>query len=172
MEYRTRATFLGLPLIHVATGSLVDGRYRRGVARGWIAVGDLSCGVLVSLGGVAVGGVAVGGVSLGVVSIAGLALGVCAIGGGAIGIVACGGGALGLVAALGGLAVARDYALGGMAIAEHANDPAARELFEGAAFSWMTWLMAHSRWLLLLVLLPALPGLFRWLRPQGPDRST
>ena len=51
-EYRTRATLLGLPLIHVALGGpSVEGRYRRGVARGWIAVGDFSQGVLLSVGG-------------------------------------------------------------------------------------------------------------------------
>ena len=74
MTYKTRRTLAGLPLIHVATGQVVDGRYRRGIARGWIAVGDVSFGVLLSIGGAAFGGVALGGLGVGVLSIGGLAL--------------------------------------------------------------------------------------------------
>jgi hypothetical protein len=55
MEYRSRVSFLGLPVIHVAVGGAVAGVYRRGVATGWIAVGDVAFGVLFSCGGVAVG---------------------------------------------------------------------------------------------------------------------
>jgi hypothetical protein len=32
LNYRSRATLLGLPLLHIARGSLVDGRLRPGVA--------------------------------------------------------------------------------------------------------------------------------------------
>src|SRR5688572_27674874 len=32
LDYRSRATLLGLPLLHIARGSLVDGRLRPGVA--------------------------------------------------------------------------------------------------------------------------------------------
>ncbi len=45
MTMKSSIQLLGLPLVHVATGQLVDGRYRRGVARGWIAVGDVAFGV-------------------------------------------------------------------------------------------------------------------------------
>jgi hypothetical protein len=41
-------------LIHVATGQLEAGRYRRGVARGWIAIGDVAIGGLLAVGGAAV----------------------------------------------------------------------------------------------------------------------
>jgi hypothetical protein len=44
MTMKSSIQLLGLPLVHVTTGQLVDGRYRRGVARGWIAVGDVAFG--------------------------------------------------------------------------------------------------------------------------------
>ncbi len=86
-EYKSKVMLLGLPLIHVASGRGPDNRRR--VAKGWIAFGDIACGVLF-----AAGGIAVGGLSLGVVSLAGLALGVFAFGGGAAGVWAVGGLAL------------------------------------------------------------------------------
>lgn len=107
-EYRSKAEFLGLPLVHIAQG--IDpqtGRPR--VARGIIAVGNLAFGVL------AVGGMAVGGISLG-----GLGLGILAVGGIAVGGIAFGGLAAALYLAVGGLAVSATYAIGGMAIAPHA----------------------------------------------------
>jgi len=172
MNYRTKRTLFGLPLVHIATGRIEQGHYRRGVACGWIAIGDMSFGVIVSLGGLAVGGIAVGGLALGVLSLAGLALGVYALGGGAIGVAACGGGALAWEAALGGLAVAQSYAEGGLAIAKHANDPVASDFFKHSSFfSGAGWLLNHSRWLLLLALLPAIQGVLRWLtqRRKNPD---
>src|SRR5262245_60795418 len=57
MEYRSSASLLGLPLVHIATGAVVDGRYRRGVATAWFAVGDIAIGMLFACGGVALGGV-------------------------------------------------------------------------------------------------------------------
>ena len=92
-EWKSQATFLGWPLIHIAFGR----NPRTGeqlVAKGVIAVGD-----------VAVGGLAVGGMSAGIVSIGGLAIGLNALGG-------C---AAGLQVALGGVALG-GFALGGAAI--------------------------------------------------------
>ncbi len=173
MNYRTRGALFGLPLVHIATGRIEQGRYTRGVARGWIAVGDISFGVIVSLGGLAVGGIAIGGLGVGVLSLAGLALGVYALGGGAIGVTACGGGALAWEAALGGLAVARNYAEGGLAIARHANDQVASEFFQRSSFvSGSEWLLAHSQWFLLLALLPAIQGVRRWLKQRKQDPHT
>lgn len=162
MERRSRITILGLPLLHVATSRIVDGRYRRGIARGWIAVGDVSFGVLISVGGVAVGGIALGGLALGIVPIAGLAVGIYALGGGAIGVCAAGGAAIAWSAALGGLAIARDVALGGAAIAAHANDDAARAYFDASPFfPYAEFLMRHARWLILLTFLPTIAHLLR-----------
>jgi zinc protease len=127
MEYRSSASFLGLPLVHVATGTLVEGRYRRGVATAWFAVGDIAIGVFVAFGGVALGGISVGGAAMGLLPIGGLALGLLAVGGFAVGIVAVGGAAVAWYAAIGGLAVARDYAIGGVASAEKLISPRSSE---------------------------------------------
>ncbi|HET9233814.1 MAG TPA: hypothetical protein VFP10_06720 [Candidatus Eisenbacteria bacterium] len=123
VRYRTEFEIWGLPLVDVRMGEVVDGQYRRGIARGWIAVGDIAFGVLGALGGVAVGGVAVGGLSLGAVALGGLALGGLALGGGAIGVWALGGAAIALELAVGGFAMSRDVAVGGLALAPHANPP-------------------------------------------------
>jgi hypothetical protein len=125
MEYRSKASFLGLPLVHVATGALMDGRYRRGIAKGWIAIGDLAFGVLFACGGIALGGITLAGGALGMLSIGGVAFGFCAVGGLSVGVVALGGAAVGWYAAAGGLAVAHDYAAGGFALARNVIHPQA-----------------------------------------------
>ena len=107
VHYRTQFEIWGLPLVDVRVGEVVNGRYRRGVAKGWIAIGD----------------VAFGGLSLGALALGGLAIGGCAFGGAAIGVCAIGGAAIALKLALGGLAISGDVALGGVAIAPHANLP-------------------------------------------------
>jgi hypothetical protein len=122
MEYRSSVSLLGLPLVHVATGALVNGQYRRGVEMGWIAVGDIALGVLFACGGIAVGAISLGGAALGLLPMGGFALGLFAVGGlglgvVAVGVVAVGGAALAWYAAIGGLAVAHDYAIGGLALA-------------------------------------------------------
>lgn len=155
MRYRSRFELLGLPLVDVATATVEDGRRRRGIACGWIAVGDVALG-LVSFGGVAVGGIALGGLALGGLGIAGVAVGVLALGGLAIGWLSMGGLALGIHAAIGGAAIARAFAVGGLALAEHANDPAARSYFEQGAARYGKAVMDHSRWFLLLLLIPVL----------------
>ena len=173
MEYRSPLSFLGLPLVHVATGRMVDGVPRRGIARGWIAIGDIAFG-LFSAGGLAAGGIAVGGLALGLVPIGGLALGGLAIGGLALGIVAVGGGAIAWHAALGGLAVARDYALGGAAFAAHANDALAQQYFrDNPLFAAAQWGTDYSQWLVLLAALPAVLVLLRRRRDTegGPRKD-
>jgi hypothetical protein len=127
VEYRSSASFLGLPLVHIATGALVHGRYRRGVATGWFAVGDIAIGVLFACGGVALGGISLGGAALGLVPIGGVAFGLLALGGLALGIVAVGGAALAWYAAIGGLAVAQHYAIGAVALARSVITPPTSE---------------------------------------------
>jgi hypothetical protein len=169
MEYRSRARLFGLPLLHVATGSLVDGRYHRGVARGWVAVGDVSFGLLLSIGGIAAGGIALGGISVGGLAIAGVALGLFSAGGLALGLGALGGAAVAWSAAEGGLAVARDFALGGVAFATHANDPVAREHFTGhPLFGPASLVLGHSIW---LVALPTGIGLIQLVLRAAARRS-
>ena len=159
MNYQSPVRFLGLPLVHVETGRLVEGSYRRGIAKGWLAVGDIAFGAL-AVGGVSAGGV--GGLSIGVLPVGGLALGIAAIGGLAIGILAVGGAALGWSGALGGVAVARDYAMGGAAAARHANDAAATSFFTTHPFFRIVEsLMDYSG---LLLFIPAIAGVVALLR--------
>lgn len=164
MNYKSPFALLGLPLIHIAAGKVENGRYRRGIAKGWIAVGDVSFGVVLSLGGVAFGGVAVGGLAVGVFSLGGLAVGCFALGGGAVGILASGGAAVAWQAANGGFAAAIEYAQGGEAFARHANDLVAGEYFENSRFfSLARWFARYSRWCSLLLALPIGQGLIhRW----------
>src|SRR5581483_2731394 len=116
MEYRSKASFLGLPLVHVATGGHSASRYRRGVASAWFAIGDIAMGVVFACGGIAIGDMSVGGVVIGILPFGGIALGLLAIGGLAFGIMALGGAAFASYAAVGGLALARNDAMGGCCI--------------------------------------------------------
>jgi hypothetical protein len=115
MEYQSRLRPFGLPLVHIAIGG--DGASRRGVAAGWIAIGDVALGVLFAFGGAAFGSVSLGGFAFGLVPIGGVALGLLALGGVGVGVVACGGAAVAVHLAVGGVAIARDYAIGGLALA-------------------------------------------------------
>ena len=169
MSHKSKIKIFGLPLIHVATGKIVDGRYKRGIAKGWIAIGDISFGILLSLGGVAFGGISFGGLAFGMIAIAGLAIGGFALGGLAIGVIAAGGLAIGifsfggcaiaLYSARGGAAIAKMYAEGGLAIARHANNEMAKEYFEfslifSALQPFFASLASFSRWFSLLFVIP------------------
>lgn len=170
-EYRTRATLFGLPLVHITFGGMQNGKFQGGQARGWIAIGNVSYGVLLSIGGVAFGGIAIGGVACGIVSLAGLAVGAIAMGGGAIGWMAAGGAAIAWHAAFGGLAIAVDYALGGLAVANQANTDAAKELLSNQPLlAGAKVMMEHSRWAMLLVLLPLIT-VWRRRKPSRQERG-
>jgi RNA polymerase sigma factor (sigma-70 family) len=152
-EYRSAATLLGLPLVHMRLGVPPPGA---GPARGWIAIGDVACGVLFAMGNITVGGISlgvvsagvltVGGVSIGVVPIASIAFGWLALGGAAYAQFAVGGLAMGLEGAAGGMAIANTFAAGGFAQALHANDEIARAMVQawlpGLTFPLMLLAMA------------------------------
>jgi hypothetical protein len=164
VDYKSKLKILGLPLIHITTGECDNkGVYRRGVAKGWIAMGDIAFGVLFSAGGGAIGGIAIGGGSLGIFSFGGVALGLFALGGLAIGYSAIGGCAIAYSAAYGGAAVALKYAVGGGAVAPEANTEMAKHFLSNSVFFKAgEAVMRHSRWFLLLVLIPiVLPVLIR-----------
>lgn len=142
-EYKSQWALLGLPLVHVRSGRPYGTKLRPAV--GWIAIGDVSIGVLVSIGGFAVGGISIGGFSLGLVALGGVSMGAfafaglafglwAATGGLAIGYLAHGGCALAWHAAEGGMAAARDFALGDSAYATHANDATARQAIGSLRF--------------------------------------
>jgi len=153
-EYRCPWTLLGLPLIDIRFG----GEAGKWVpARGWIACGNVACGILfafggvavgvVSIGGMAIGGVAIGGCAVGLLTFGGMAFGIFAFGGTALGYMACGGAVIAWQAACGGAAVAHNFALGGAALAQHTNDPAARAFVRNSA------LFSHARLLINLAIL-------------------
>jgi hypothetical protein len=169
-EYRSRWTLLGLPLLHIRMGRAPEERLVP--AKGWIAMGDVSFGVVLSMGGIAVGGIAMGGVSAGLVGFGGIVFGMLAMGGLAIGPLALGGAALGYLAmggyamawhaAQGGLAMAHNLAEGGMAYAQHANDEVASAFMsESPFFTYAIYLMRHSVWVFLLCWCPLLLVMWR-----------
>ncbi len=176
-EYRSRTTLLGLPLLHVRTAAPHE---NAGPALGWIAVGDRAVGVLFALGAMAAGGVSVGSVSVGVISVGGVSLGVLSLGGVALGLFAFGSLAVGLFAlgafalgwtgAAGAIAVAHDLALGGLAIAEHPNDAAARafaaEHHVGAVFYGLLAAV------FVLAVVPTAFLAWRTRRPDGPSPTS
>ena len=75
MNYKSSIRLLGLPLVHVAIGPPEGSPGVRGIAKGWIAVGDIAFGIAFALGGLAVGGLSVGGLSVGVLAVGGLSIG-------------------------------------------------------------------------------------------------
>jgi len=97
-EYKSKASMLGLPFIHINTG----GRYSNRVAKGIIAIGDVSMG-LISIGGVSLGVVSIGGIGLGIIGLGGVGIGILGLGGVGIGMQAFGGIAIGIQEAFGAI---------------------------------------------------------------------
>ena len=116
MNYKSSTRLLGLPLVRVAIGPPEGSPGVRGIAKGWIAVGDIAFGIVFALGGLAVAGLSVGGLSVGVLAIGGLSIGILAVAGLSIGIWAVGGLALSAFA-FGGGAIAVWAANGSLAVA-------------------------------------------------------
>jgi hypothetical protein len=176
VEYRSRYSFLGLPLVHLRVGTPIGEKMKPAI--GWIAVGDCAIG-LIALGGLAFGGlciggiagglVAIGGVSVGGFASGGMAIGGIADGGVAVGLIAMGADAFGWVAAQGVHAVAQDFALGKHAVAAHANDALARAWF--AAHEWFDFRTHYGKALLNLVWLPAVLLLIQYRRVWLPKRG-
>lgn len=151
VNYESRWRFLGLPLVAFACGGLDAGSHRSRTVRAWIAGGDLAISPLVAFGGVAIAPIALGGVTIGLISIGGCAFGGLALGGIAAGGCAFGPGALGWTAAAGGLAVARDYAVGGLVRAAEANTEVAKAWFGSQWFiEPVGFFFRHAFWVILL----------------------
>lgn len=136
-EYRSRRTWLGVPLVHIRFASPDEGD--RPVF-GWFAGGDRAYGLLFAWGGYAIAPFSIGAVSVGFIAVGSLSVGVISLGTAGVGLLAFGCMALGLKAygwlsALGwqtaqgsGFSIARIAAEGPMAFAQHANDPIARQI--------------------------------------------
>jgi len=160
-EYRSKLALFGLPLVHVR----FRGGLERGPVKAWIAVGDSAIGMIfaygavaiapISFGGLAVGLLTIGGFAIGLVTFGGFSLGPWAIGGMAAGWQAFGGCAIAWLGAQGGAAVAHDFAMGGVALARHANDAAAEAFFANSGFSRTVQVaIRYVGWLNLIFLFP------------------
>ena len=139
-EYRSKLAFFGLPLVHIR----IRGGLERGPVKAWIAAGDVAIGVIfafgavaiapLSLGGFGVGLLTLGGFAIGIGSLGGFSLGWWAIGGMAVGLQAVGACAIAWLGADGAVAVAHDFAAGGIALARHGNDAEAQAFFANSVF--------------------------------------
>ncbi|MCT4598978.1 MAG: hypothetical protein N4A50_14005 [Vallitalea sp.] len=112
-EYKSQKKIMGIPLIHI-------NRKPYGVAKGIIAIGNISIGII-SFGGISIGVISIGGVSLAILlGLGGVAISlVSAIGGLAIaGLVAIGGQAISNYISIGGSAISKEFAFGGYARAK------------------------------------------------------
>jgi RNA polymerase sigma factor (sigma-70 family) len=136
-HYRSRWSLCGVPLVHVRFASPDEGQ---GPVFGWIAGGDRAYGLLFAWGGWAIAPVSVGGFAAGFLAIGAVSLGVIGLGTVGVGLIAVGSIAVGLkayagISALGwfvarsnGFGIARVAADAPVALAEHANTPAALAL--------------------------------------------
>jgi RNA polymerase sigma factor (sigma-70 family) len=142
-EYRSRSSLFGLPLVHVRLGDRFD--LLRGPVKAWIAIGSShTVGVIFASGGIAVaplsfGGIAIGllpfgAISMGMFPIGAISFGVWAYGALAFGWQICCGCGVAWNAAMGGIAVAHDFALGGIAHAAQANTETAKQFFQQNLF--------------------------------------
>lgn len=112
-EYRSKTKVLGIPLVHIR---FAFGRNQLALAKGIIAIGNVSLGVI-SLGGISLGAFSFGGISLGLLALGGVSIGLVALGAVAIGLLAVGASAIGIYS-LGAAAVADKLAVGATAHAE------------------------------------------------------
>ena len=178
IEYRTKWTLLGLPLVHLRLGRK-HGEPIRPV-KAWFAVGDFALGVIGAFGACAIAPISLGACSLGLVSLGGLAagvacwggigLGVWAIGGCALGWNAYGGCAVGWEAVQGSLVAAHHYALGDVAVAQHVNDAAARAALKQSMFFQFT--RQAMKYAALLNLFWFLPLVMLWRKSRQMQRQS
>jgi RNA polymerase sigma factor (sigma-70 family) len=166
-EYRSQTNLLGLPLIHIR----LRGGRERGPVKAWIAAGDSAIGVIFAFGGMAIAPISFGGIVIGLLPLGGLAIGpvalggfslaVWSVGGIAIGWQAFGGCAIAWNAAVGGVALAHDFAMGGLGHAAQANNEAAQLAIQTWPFFQTAQTVSrYLPWINLLLLLP----LFLWWR--------
>jgi hypothetical protein len=110
----------------------------------WVVVANHAIGGLFAFGAIAVAPFSIGGITFGLLPFGGLALGIMPFGGMALGVLAFGGIVVGWQAvgfyaiawkaALGGVALAHDFALGGIAHAAQANNDFAKEFIDQNLF--------------------------------------
>jgi RNA polymerase sigma factor (sigma-70 family) len=173
-EYRSRLELFGLPLVHMRFNRSA---VQRTPVKAWIAAGDFAFGVLFAFGGVAIAPMSVGGIAIGLMPLGGAAVGLFVVGGFGLGAWVFGGFALGWQAfggcalawnaSMGGLAIARDFALGGVAHAAQANNEIASQFIKASSFFRKMEILSHYiAWLNLLWLIP-LTGWWRILAKRA-----
>jgi hypothetical protein len=118
------------------------------------------------MGALAIGLFALGGFGMGLFAFGGLAVGYAAMGGAAVGYVAFGGGAIGWLGASGGAVLARHFALGGGAIAQHANDQAAQAFMHDSVFFRYEWIVFNILIVISWLLPPAFSLYFKRRRER------
>jgi RNA polymerase sigma factor (sigma-70 family) len=159
-EYRSPWSLFGLPLIHIRTGDRFD--VLRGPVKAWIAIGSShAVGVLFASGGLAVAPISFGGIAIGILPFGAIALGLFplgaislgawAYGGFAIGWQVCCGAGFAWHAAVGGLAVARDFALGGIAHAAQANNKIAEQFVQQDLFFRISRVIQNHSFLMMML---------------------
>ncbi len=173
LEYRSKTTLFGLPLVHIARGFDPE-TGRPQIAKGIIAIGGRAKGV-VAIGGTATGVIALGGVSFGVFAYGGIACGLFSFGGLAVALLAAlGGGAVASISLGGG--AAGIYAFGGQGYGLHVldsvtRDPAAVRFFG----TWAEMLLTNMVWanmlslVLMMGVLMIVPAVV--LRRSGRDTA-
>lgn len=142
-EYKSRLNLCGFPLFHFQFGMSEQGD-KPAVA--WIASGPIARGVLFAWGGVAIAPISIGIVSVGIVTIGGIGFGILSVGTVALGIISFGASAFGFKAyaslsSLGwqgawsnGFSIAKEAAIGPIALAEHVNNADAAALLQLVLF--------------------------------------
>ena len=162
-EYKSKKTFLGIPVIHInvgrglysAKGIIAIGTIARGVisvgifSLGLISIGSLSLGLLMSMGGFSIGSISIGGVSIGVLALGGISVGILSIGGLSLG-----------KYAIGGVASATDIAIGGYARGHIAIGDTAK-----GEYVWenMSQLSNYDRKEIRETILREYPKIWRWI---------
>jgi hypothetical protein len=162
-EYRSRAEFLGLPLVHIRVGDRFSSL--RPPVKAWIALGQHAVGGFAAFGATAIAPIAIGGLAVGLFSLGGFVVGLTAFGGFALGVGAQGGIALGWQAtgfaaaawnaAVGLFALAHDYAFGHFAYAAQVNTTATQHIYDSSLiFRIFRFENRHSFWVNFLWIAP------------------
>jgi len=164
LDYCSKATLFGWPLVHIRIGDRFD--VLRGPVKAWIAVGGShAVGLLFAWGGIAVAPICLGGIAVGLVPFGAVAVGLIsfgaisaggwAYGAAAIGWQVCCGCGIAWHSAVGGIAAARDFALGGIVRAPQANTDIAKNFFAQDLFSRLAQTLSnHNILMMLLWVLP------------------
>lgn len=159
-EFRSRTTFLGLPLLHVRIGDRFD--LVRGPVKAWIAIGSShAVGLIFAAGGLAVAPVSLGGIAIGLLPLGGMALGIFTLGAISLGVWAWGGLAIGWEiscgcglawhAAMGGIVAAHGLADGAVSFAPQANNQLTAEFIQQSLFFRISRAMINHGFLIMLL---------------------